>query len=144
MRRAPRMGVNYLPFEAAPASVHRGIRWQRVALVFVFLWFFIGGLAHFVATDEEMRIVPPMVPDPRDVVLISGVFELLGAFGLTLKWMRRIAGWGLMLLTLAVTPAHFYMLRAHELFPSIPVWLLWARLGVQVILLWLIWWGSRW
>ena len=27
-----------------------------------------------------MRIVPPIIPDPRDVVLISGVFELLGAF----------------------------------------------------------------
>ena len=86
------MGVNYLPFESAPSSVSRGIRWQRVALVFVFFWFFLGGIAHFVATEAEMRIVPPSVPDPRDVDLVSGFFELLGAAGLLLKWTRRAAG----------------------------------------------------
>ena len=137
------MGVNYLPFESAPSSVSRGIRWQRVALVFVFFWFFLGGLLHFVATDAEMRIVPPSVPDPRDVVLISGIFELLGAFGLMLKWTRRAAGWGLFALTICVTPANVYMLRIHEQF-DIPVWLLWLRLPLQVVLLWLIVWGSRW
>ena len=138
------MGVNYLPFESAPSSAPRGIRWQRVALVCVFFWFLLGGIAHFVLTDAEMRIVPPSVPDPRDVVLITGIFELLGAFGLMLKWTRRAAGWGLFALTLAVTPAHFYMLQAHDQFPSVPMWLLWARLPLQVVLLWLILWGSRW
>ncbi len=138
------MGVNYLPFESAPSSAARGIRWQRVALVVVFFWFFLGGIAHFVLTDVEMRIVPPSVPDPRDVVLISGFFELLGAFGLMPKWTRRAAGWGLFALTICVTPAHLYMLNAHDQFASIPMWLLWARLPVQAILLALIWWGSRW
>ncbi|MET0383266.1 MAG: DoxX family protein [Burkholderiaceae bacterium] len=138
------MGVNYLPFETAPATARRGIRWQRVALIFVFLWFLIGGAAHFVATEAEMRIVPPSLPDPRDIVLITGLFELLGAFGLMLPWTRRLAGWGLFALTIAVTPAHFYMLHAHDQFPSLPMWLLWVRLPVQAVLLWLILWGSRW
>jgi uncharacterized membrane protein len=138
------MAVNYLPFESAPSSQPRGIRWQRVALVVVFLWFLIGGLLHFAATDAEMRIVPPAIPHPRDVVLVSGVFELLGAAGLMLKGTRRLAGWGLIALTICVTPAHFYMLGAHDRFSAIPLWLLWLRLPVQAILLWLIGWGSRW
>jgi len=29
-------------------------------------------------------------------------------------------------------------------FPSIPLWLLWLRLPLQLVLLWLIWWASRW
>ncbi len=33
-------------------------RGRVAAVVFVFLWFFIGGIAHFAATDTEMRIVP--------------------------------------------------------------------------------------
>jgi uncharacterized membrane protein len=136
--------MNYLPFVSAESSQpRRGVRWQRVALALVFLWFFFGGIAHFVLTEQEMRIVPPSLPDPRDIVLISGIFELLGAFGLLLPWTRRLAGWGLFVLTLCVTPAHFYMLQAPEQF-GVPLWLLWLRLPIQVVLLWLIVWGSRW
>ena len=135
--------MHYPPFERAPASIRRGSRWQRVALVFVFLWFLFGGLAHFVFTDVEMRIVPPELPSPRLLVLVSGLCELLGAVGLLRERTRRAAGWGLVLLTIAVTPANVYMLRAHEQFPM-PEWLLWARLPFQLVLLWLIFWGSRW
>ena len=62
------------------------------------------------ATDAEMRIVPPLVPWPRAVVLVSGAFELLGAIGMLWPPARRFAAIGLMALTVAVTPAHVYML----------------------------------
>lgn len=114
---------------------------KTIALGFVFLWFFIGGIAHFAATDTEMRIVPPFIPWPRAAVLVSGVFELLGAAGLLYKPTRRAAGIGLMLLTLAVTPANIYMLQQHAQFP-VPVWLLVARLPFQLVLLWLTWWST--
>ena len=35
------------------------------------------------------------------------------------------------------------MLHIHDQF-GIPVWLLWLRLPLQLVLLWLILWGSRW
>ena len=54
----------------------------RAALAGVFVWFFVGGIAHFVFTEAEMRIVPPCLPWPRGAVLVSGVLELLGAAGL--------------------------------------------------------------
>ena len=138
--------MKYLPFVSAELGqpARRGTRWQRLALWFVFAWFLLGGLAHFAFTELETRIVPPQVPDAPDVVLVVGAFELLGAFGLLLPWTRRAAGWGLFLLTLAVTPANVYMLRIHDQFPSIPLWLLWLRLPLQGVLLWLIWWASRW
>ena len=115
--------------------------WRRLGLAFVFLWFLIGGLVHFVATDLEMRIVPPYIPWPRAAVLVSGVFELLGAAGLLWRPTRRAAGLGLFALTIAVTPAHIYMLQQPELF-DLPYWALVARLPVQVALLALIWWSS--
>ena len=115
-------------------------RGKRAGIAFLFLWFFIGGIAHFVATDAEMRIVPPYVPWPRAAVLLSGVFELLGAIGLCRRPSRRAAGAGLFLLTLAVTPCHVYMLQRPDLFPAIPIWALWLRLPLQVALLALIAW----
>ena len=90
-----------------------------------------------------MRIVPPYIPWPRAAVLVSGVFELIGAFGLLWMLSRRAAGIGLFLLTLAVTPCHIYMLQRPDLFPSIPVWALWWRLPVQVALLVLIAWSTK-
>ena len=124
-----------------PSTARPG-RARRAAIVFVFLWFAIGGIAHFVFTETEMRIVPPWMPWPRAAVLVSGVLELLGAAGLLWRPTRRPAGIGLFLLTLAVTPAHFYMLQRPELFPSIPYAALVARLPVQVALLALIAWST--
>ena len=113
---------------------------KRLGLAVIFLWFFLGGMAHFAATDTEMRIVPPYIPWPRAAVLASGAFELLGAFGLLWTTTRRAAGWGLFILTIAVTPAHIFMLQQPELFP-IPYWVLVVRLPVQVALLVLIVWS---
>ncbi len=140
------MGVKYLPFVSADLGepARRGTRWQRVAFWFVFCWFLLGGIAHFALTDLEARIVPPLIPEAHDVVLVTGILELAGAFGLLLPWTRRAAGWGLVLLTLAVTPANVYMLQIHDQFPNVPVWLLWLRLPLQLVLLWLIVWASRW
>ena len=117
--------------------------WRRVGLGVVFLWFFLGGIAHFAATDLETGLVPPCVPWPHATVLASGVFELLGAFGLLPRRTRRAAGWGLFALTIAVTPVHVWMLQRPDLFPEIPYAVLVARLPLQAVLLVLIVWSTR-
>lgn len=113
-----------------------------VTLGFVFLWFFVGGIAHFAFTETEMRIVPPWMPWPRETVLVSGAFELLGAVGLLWRRTRVAAGWGLLALTLAVTPANVYMLQQADAFPGIPYGLLVARLPLQFALLMAIAWSA--
>jgi uncharacterized membrane protein len=114
---------------------------RSIGLAFVFLWFAVGGAAHFLATDLEAKIVPPYLPSPRAIVLVSGVFELLGAAGLLYRPTRRAAGAGLFALTVLVTPANVFMLQRHDLF-DIPLWILIARLPLQLALLALIWWST--
>ena len=114
---------------------------KRVTLALVFLWFAVGGVAHFVLTDAEMRIVPPFIPWPRAAVLVSGVFELLGAVGILIPITRRAAGIGLLLLTIAVTPANVYMLQHADAF-SVPRWALILRLPFQLALLAMILWST--
>lgn len=114
-------------------------RSQALALGFVFLWFFLGGIGHFAATNLEMRIVPPYIPWPRLAVLISGACEWLGAAGLLYQPTRRAAAVVLFLLTIAVTPANIYMLQHSDRF-HIPYWVLVMRLPLQAALLALIAW----
>ncbi len=126
----------------ADVKAARALTLRRWGLGFVFAWFFFGGIAHFILTDTEMRIVPPYIPWPRAAVLVSGVFELLGAVGILIRQTRAVAGLGLFLLTLAVTPAHIYMLQQPENF-SVPYSALIARLPVQAALLALILWSTQ-
>jgi uncharacterized membrane protein len=114
---------------------------KRIGVGVVFLWFAIGGSAHFAATHLEMSIVPPYIPWPRAVVWASGVLELLGAVALFYRPTRRAAGVGLFILTIAVTPAHIYMLQRPELF-AVPYWALILRLPLQAALLALIAWST--
>ena len=116
---------------------------RRLTLAFVFLWFFLGGIAHFAFTGLEASIIPLWLPDHRLLVLISGVFELLGAIGILIQPTRGAAGWGLVLLTAAVTPANIYMLQHATLYPAIPYSALLLRLPFQALLMAGIWWSTR-
>jgi uncharacterized membrane protein len=128
--------IELQPSESYPGNVGMS-RARLVGLIIVCLWFLIGGSAHFVASSTEMRIVPPYIPWPRATVLVSGVFELPGAAGLLYRPTRRAAGVGLFALTIAVTPAHIYMLQRPNLF-DVPYWALVLRLPTQAAMLLLI------
>ncbi len=93
--------------------------------------FMIAGIAHFVAPDFFVAIVPPYLPAPELLVAASGVAELvLGAMLLVPAW-SRVAAWLLIALLVAVFPANLYMAMNPHLFAPIPAALLWLRLPLQ-------------
>ncbi len=113
---------------------------RLLGVAFVFLWFMLGGIAHFTSTAFFTTIVPPYIPFPVSTVYISGVIEVLAAAALLLPRWRQLAGAVLFLLTIAVTPANIHMWLNPELFPDVSEFLLTLRLVVQVALLACIWW----
>ena len=116
---------------------------KTIGVAFIFAWFMLGGLGHFVATGFFVSIVPPYIPYPYLAVIVSGIFEILGALGLLVPATRKAAAYGLFLLTLAVTPANIHMWLHPESFANIPEFLLSVRLVIQAGLLWLIWWSVQ-
>ncbi|KAF3996314.1 DoxX family protein [Glaciimonas immobilis] len=116
--------------------------YKRIALGIVFIWFAVGGSGHFIAPDFFIKIIPPDLPWRMPAVYISGFFELAGALGLIFYRTRRMAGVGLLVLTIVVTPANVYMWRNAALFPMVSETLLAFRLILQIGLLACIWWGS--
>ncbi len=119
---------------------------KKIILSFVFIWFFIGSLAHFIFTGSEAKIIPDYIPWHMADVYVSGFLEMLGALGLLSKKTRPYAGFGLFCLTIAVTPANVYMAMHASKYPDIAPWILNARLVFQLIFLWMISWSSeiRW
>lgn len=116
---------------------------KKIGLSIVFLFFLVGGIGHFVATDFFVRIMPPYIPYPEAMVWLSGVAELVLAAALLSRRLRSAAGWALMLLICVVSVANIHMWLHPELFPEVPEWALSARLVLQVGLLWLVWWSTR-
>jgi len=110
-----------------------------VGLIFLVLLFATSGVMHFVARETYASALPPNWPLRREAVAVSGFFEIMGALGLCLPLARRVAGVGLFLLTVAVTPANVYMYLHADLFPQVSAALLFWRLPLQLLLLALIW-----
>lgn len=116
---------------------------KRLGLAFVSAWFLFGGIGHFVKTDFFVSIVPTYIPRPLAMVYISGIFELLGAVGVLIPSTRRLAGLGLIVLTLCVTPANVNMWLHPAQFPDLPEWAYSIRLVIQVLLLACIVWSTQ-
>jgi uncharacterized membrane protein len=97
------------------------------------IFFVVAGAMHFIVPQIYIRIVPPHLPSPALIVLISGIAEIAGGLGLLFPLTQRPAAWGLILLLLAVFPANIYMAVAHLPFPGVfgKSWLQWLRLPLQ-------------
>ncbi len=79
--------------------------------------------------------MPPYFPAQALLVQVSGVAEiLLGGMLMFERW-RRLAGWGIIALLLAIFPANVHMALHPELFPQFTKAMLMIRLPIQGILI---------
>jgi len=92
-----------------------------------------GGAAHFVVPGAYARIVPPALGFPRAWVYASGVVEVAAGALLAGRRTRRVGGY----LSAAVLVAIFPANMQHAVNEG---GLLWARLPLQVPL---VWWALR-
>lgn len=98
-----------------------------------------AGVSHFVNPSFFTVMVPPQLPSPLALVLISGAAEIGLGLGLLHPRLRGLAAKGLIALYIAVFPANIYMALAEIQLAGIHTepWVLWARLPMQaVFILW--------
>jgi uncharacterized membrane protein len=102
---------------------------------------FIGsGLVHLVRPGVYMPVMPPYLPYPSSLILVSGVAEITGGVGLLIPPTSRIARFGLIALLVAVFPANIQMAISRFTSGASPLVLvlLLARLPLQPLLIWLV------
>jgi uncharacterized membrane protein len=103
--------------------------------------FCFTGAAHFgrMRTDLE-KMVPPWVPNPKRAVWVTGLLEMLGALGLLLPELRRLAGICLIAFLIAVFPANIHAAQTGVKLGERPVSPLWVRGPMQALLILLLAW----
>ena len=104
---------------------------------FMAIAYIVAGINHFWHPDPYVKMIDSFLPYPLALIYISGIAEIACGVGLMIPATRRLAAFGLIFLLLAIFPANIYMAVAHDRWPEIPVWMLYARLPIQLVLLFL-------
>jgi uncharacterized membrane protein len=108
------------------------MRWLMAA------FYLAAGLLHLRSPEAFLPIVPGWVPAPREIVIATGIAEILGAIGLLLPRVRKAAGIGLALYALCVLPANIRHAVEGIVIPALPTswWYHGPRLALQPVLIW--------
>lgn len=104
-----------------------------------------AGVSHFTMTDTYAAIVPDYLPMHREIVLLTGVLEILGGLGLLVPATRRITGFALIAFFIAILPANIYQ-ATHNIQPpglEMSQTMLWVRLPMQLVFIAWAWWMTR-
>ena len=105
-----------------------------------------AGFMHFYRPDFYMPMMPPYIPWHAAMVFLSGVAEVVLGIAVVIPTTRKLAGWGLIALLIAILPANIHI-AVH----NIPVFgasagpgvLGWVRVPFQGVLIAGGWWDTR-
>ncbi len=102
------------------------------------------GAVHLASPDSFLPIMPGWVPAPRDVVLATGVCELVGSAALLTPRLRCAAGWAFAAYAVCVYPANVKHAIDNVNLPSIPSswWYHAPRLAFQPVFVWWALWAA--
>lgn len=113
-------------------GLRRRMRWG-LALIYGCI-----GSAHLATPEALMPLMPAWVPEPRLVILATGLCEIAGALALFNPRLRRPAGLGLALYAVCVYPANLKHALEGISVPGLPDswWYHAPRLAFQPVLVW--------
>ena len=104
---------------------------RTAALWLLAVFFTLAGLNHFLSPGPYLGLMPAYLPWHRELILISGTAEMDGGLAILVPRLRIVAGWGLIVLLVAVFPANLHVALHGWEGVQIPAWVLWARLPFQ-------------
>lgn len=120
------------------------MRFVRSLLRWIIALFFVAaGLNHFRTSELYLGMMPAWVPAPTIVNAIVGLAEMAGGLALLFAPTRRLAGWGLIVLLIAIFPANVHAAPLGRM----PGWdvsplVLWLRLPLQAVFIAWVWWTA--
>ena len=99
------------------------------------LFYIIAGALHFIKPKMYLRIMPRYLPNPKTLVFLSGVSEILLGIGLLYTNTRNFAILAIIAMLSIFLLVHFYMLSSKKAAAGIPQWILILRIPLQFVLM---------
>lgn len=125
-------------------GVRRFASWRESTRHALAVMFLFTASAHFTPMRHDLaRMVPASVPSPEAVVVFTGVCEVLGAIGLLVPRVQRLAGIALIAFLVAVFPANVKAAREGVALAGRAATPLVARLPMQVLFVGLVFWVTQ-
>lgn len=105
------------------------------------LAFLMFGAGHFAATEPMTMLFPEWVPLKREIVLVTGVMEIVAGIALFISKYRRLAGWAVIAMLIGFLPANIYGAMVQVPFGGHEEGLsyLLVRIPLQAFLIWWAW-----
>lgn len=118
------------------------LQWQNDARIAAAVMFILIGTMHLMKPRKLTYMIEGWLPYAFALVIITGVFEIIGGVGLLIPATRPYAKWGLIILLVCMFPANIRVAMEHLPapggLPSKP-WYTWSRLAFQPLyILWLL------
>jgi len=123
-------------------------RTKHVLLWVMAFLYVLAGFNHLVNPGFYVAIIPPGLPSPEWLNLLSGLAEIVLGVYLLEPRVRVLAAWGLIALLVAVFPANLYVASQNLGGPDFApgagnAFANWARLPLQFVFVAWAWWYTR-
>ena len=105
------------------------------SLYFMAFLYILAGINHFRVPRLYIKMIPPILPAPKTINIISGATEIILGVLLCVPQLSSLAAWGIIIMLIAVFPANVYMYINEKASLGLPKWVRLIRLPIQLMLM---------
>ena len=121
---------------------------KRILLWVMAAFYIYAGFNHLINPEFYLAIMPPNLPEPEWLNVISGLAEIVLGVYLLEPRTRVLAAWGIIALLIAVFPANLHVAMQNVGVPSGEpgtgnAVAGWVRLPFQALFIVWAWWYTR-
>ncbi|OEH94436.1 DoxX family protein [Bacillus solimangrovi] len=108
--------------------------WQTSLRIAVALMFLVTASAHWGKRRPDLiKMVPPVLPNPKFIVSITGVLEIICSIGIVIPFTSNITSICLAILLVVMFPANFHAANKNVKIAGKPTMPLLQRTILQII-----------
>lgn len=93
--------------------------------------YIIAGIMHFIRPAMYKRIMPRYLPDPGNLIYLSGIAEIVLGIAVCIPQTKDYAIWGIIAMLAVFLLVHVHMLSSKKAGAGFPQWALVIRLFLQ-------------
>lgn len=118
--------------------------WQDSTRFALALMFLFTASAHFTKMKKNLiNMLPKTFPFPKQIVFLTGIFEIAGAIGILIPQVMSWTGWCLAILMLAMFPANYNATKNNITLRGKQPTPLFIRLPMQIVFIILTLWATQ-